>query len=61
MKLPVRGLSAAAVCLLLNGCLGAVVGAAVDVSLEVAKVPFKVAGAIVDVAIPDGDKKDEKK
>lgn len=41
--------------LLLSGCLGAVVGAAVDVTLEVAKVPFKVAGAAIDVATADDD------
>ncbi len=45
--------------LLLSGCLGTVVGSAVDVTLEVAKVPFKVAGAVIDVAVPDGDKKDK--
>jgi hypothetical protein len=45
--------------LLLSGCLGAVVGSAVDVTLEVAKVPFKVAGAVIDVALPDDDKKDK--
>jgi hypothetical protein len=45
--------------LLLSGCLGTVVGSAVDVTLEVAKVPFKVAGAVIDVAIPDGDRKDK--
>jgi hypothetical protein len=47
-----------ATCLLLSGCLGAVVGTAVDVTLEVAKVPFKVAGAVVDVVTPD-DEDDE--
>lgn len=41
----------------LSGCLGAVVGTAADVTIEVAKVPFKVAGAAVDVASGgDGDK-----
>lgn len=45
--------------LLLTGCLGTVVGTAVDVTLEVAKVPFKVAGAVVDVATPDDDEEDE--
>ncbi len=40
---------------LLNGCVGAVVGAAVDTTIEVAKVPFKVAGAAVDLVVPDGD------
>lgn len=43
----------------LTGCLGTVIGTAVDVTLEVAKVPFKVAGAVVDVATPDDDEDDE--
>ncbi|MEX0738726.1 MAG: NF038104 family lipoprotein [Pseudohongiella sp.] len=47
--------------LLLTGCLGTVVGSAVDVTLEVAKVPFKVAGAAVDVVTDDDDDKDEDK
>lgn len=46
-------------CLLLTGCLGTVVGTAVDVTLEVAKVPFKVAGAVVDVVTPEDDGEDE--
>ncbi|MDO9521411.1 MAG: hypothetical protein Q7L19_14465 [Pseudohongiella sp.] len=41
----------------LTACLGTVVGTAVDATLEVAKVPFKVAGAVIDVAT--GDDKDE--
>ena len=45
--------------LLLTGCLGTVVGTAVDVTLEVAKVPFKVAGAAVDVANGDDEDKDD--
>ena len=40
---------------LLSACAGAIVGTAVDVTLEVAKVPFKVAGAVVDVVTPDDD------
>lgn len=55
----VRALATALACLLLTGCLGTVVGTAVDVTLEVAKVPFKVAGAVVDVATPD-DEDDER-
>lgn len=42
-------------CMLLLSCVGAVVGAAVDTTIEVAKVPFKVVGAAVDLAIPDED------
>jgi len=40
----------------LTGCLGTVVGTAVDVTLEVAKVPFKVAGAAIDVVTDDDEK-----
>lgn len=47
------GLTVAVV--LTSGCLGTVVGTAVDVTLEVAKVPFKVAGAVVDVVTDDED------
>jgi hypothetical protein len=39
----------------LNSCIGTLVGAAVDTTIEVAKVPFKVAGAAVDVLVPDDD------
>jgi len=44
---------------MLSACLGAVVGTAVDVTLEVAKVPFKVAGAVIDVATSDDDEEDD--
>ena len=42
-------------CLGMCSCVGTVVGAAVDTTIEVAKVPFKVVGAAVDLAIPDDD------
>ena|GEM_PF-212846 len=51
-----------AVCLIalsLQGCVGLIVGTAVDVAVEVVKVPFKVGGAIVDVVTDDDDEKDE--
>ena len=41
--------------LLLASCVGTVVGAAVDTTIEVAKVPFKVVGAAIDLAVPDDD------
>lgn len=41
--------------LCLSGCVGAVVGAVVDTTIEVVKVPFKVAGAAVDIIVPDDD------
>lgn len=52
-------------CISLTGCLGTIVGAAVDTTIEVAKVPFKVVGAAVDVVTDDysdsGDKKNKRK
>ena len=45
--------------LLLFSCVGAVVSAAVDTTIEVVKVPFKVAGAAVDLAVPDNDDDDD--
>ena len=42
---------------LLSGCLGLVVGSAVDVGIAVAKIPFKVAKAAVSVVASDDDKK----
>lgn len=53
-----RVLALALLGLMLSGCLGAVVGTAVDVTLEVAKVPFKVAGAAIDV-VSDGDEEED--
>ena len=50
-----RSLVLVALCLLLFSCVGAVVGAVVDTTIEVAKVPFKVAEAAVDLAVPDDD------
>ncbi len=41
----------------LSGCLGLIVGSAIDIGLEVAKVPFKVAKAAVNVVSSDDDKK----
>jgi len=51
----VRYLSLVFCLVLLSGCVGAVVGAAVDTTIEVAKVPFKAGGAAVDLILPDGN------
>ena len=48
-------------CLSLQGCIGAIIGTTVDVAIEVVKVPFKVGGAIIDVATGDKDEKKEDK
>lgn len=48
-----------AFCVTLGGCVGTVVGAAVDTTIEVAKVPFKVVGAAIDLAVPDEDDDDD--
>ncbi|HIF74301.1 MAG TPA: hypothetical protein EYG31_13310 [Porticoccaceae bacterium] len=44
-------------CVFLISCVGTVVGVAVDASVEIAKIPFKVIGAAVDIAVP-GDSDD---
>lgn len=45
--------------LLLQGCVGTILGAATDVVIETAKVPFKVGGAVIDLATDDDDDEDE--
>jgi len=45
--------------LALPSCLATAVGVVVDTTIEVAKVPFKVAGAAVDLAIPDKDEDED--
>jgi hypothetical protein len=55
----IRILLLAFLSMLLISCVGTVIGAAVDTTIEVAKVPFKVVGAAVDLAVPDDD--DERK
>lgn len=49
-------------CGFLSACVGTVVGVVVDTTIEVVKIPFKVAGAVIDVATPDksSDKKKPK-
>ncbi|MGB5261045.1 MAG: hypothetical protein WBO34_11065 [Gammaproteobacteria bacterium] len=47
--------------LVLQGCttmVGATVGTVTTVAVEVAKVPFKVAGAAIDLATDDEDEDD---
>jgi len=39
----------------LSACVGTIVGTTVDVAVEAAKVPFKVGGAVVDVATGGDD------
>ncbi|RMG92345.1 MAG: hypothetical protein D6703_02140 [Zetaproteobacteria bacterium] len=41
--------------LLSSGCVGTVVGTAVDVTTAVIKVPFQVGGAIIDAASGDDE------
>jgi len=41
----------------LQGCAGLLIGAATDVVIETAKVPFKIGGAVIDVVA--GDDEDE--
>lgn len=39
----------------INGCVSTVIGVATDAAIGVAKVPFKVGGAVVDVVTDDDD------
>lgn len=39
----------------LSGCVSTIIGTAVDTTIEVAKVPFKVGGAVIDVVTGDKD------
>lgn len=39
----------------LSACVSTIIGTAVDVTIEVVKVPFKVGGAVVDVVTGDDD------
>ena len=39
----------------LSACVSTIVGTAVDTTIEVAKVPFKIAGAVIDVVTGDDD------
>jgi len=39
--------------LMASACVSTIVGGAVDVTLEVVKVPFKIAGAVLDVVTDD--------
>ena len=53
-----RFLGGVILCMALESCAGALVGAGVDTAIEVVKVPFKLAGSVVDLVIP-GDDEDE--
>lgn len=44
--------------LLLQGCVGTILGAATDIIIETAKVPFKVGGAVIDLATDDDESDD---
>ena len=46
---------------LTSGCIGTIVGQTTSAAIEVAKVPFKVGGAVIDVANGDDDKKKDDK
>lgn len=61
MKQSLQLLAVLCCCAFLQGCLGMIVGNAVDVGIEVVKIPFKVGKAAVDVVTDDDDKKDNKK
>jgi hypothetical protein len=50
-----------ALLLCLQGCAGMFVGTIADTAIEIAKIPFKVGGAIADVITgDDGSQKDKR-
>ena len=57
LEIGLRGMVACIFCMALSGCAGAIVGTAADLVIETAKVPFKVAGAVVDVVVPDSEER----
>ena len=61
MKNLARLLIALVLVISLSGCLGLIVGSAVDVGIEVVKVPFKLTKAAVNVMSRDDDKKKKDK
>lgn len=61
MKNLARLLIALGLVISLSGCLGLIVGSAVDVGIEVVKVPFKLTKAAVNVISSDDDKKKKDK
>lgn len=43
---------------LLTGCAGTIISTVTDVVIETAKIPFKVTGAVIDVATGDDEEDD---
>ena len=50
-----------AVLLSLSGCIATVVGAAVDVTTAVVKLPFQVGGAVIDAVSSDDEEEPEER
>ncbi|NNF52656.1 MAG: hypothetical protein HKN59_09490 [Gammaproteobacteria bacterium] len=59
MILKARILAVALLVLPLAGCIGTAIETTTDAAIAVGKIPFKVGGAVVDVATGDDDKGDE--
>ena len=61
-KSVLKTLAVVVVLLMLQGCtamvVGTAVGAVATVAVETVKVPFKVTGAVIDVATDDEDEDD---
>jgi len=54
-KTMIRNMLLALMFMQTSACVGTIIGATTDAAIEVAKVPFKVAGAVIDVVTPDKD------
>jgi len=53
-----RALLVACMATLLTGCIGTAIETTTDAAIAVGKIPFKVGGAVVDVATGDDEKEE---
>jgi len=59
MRLLIRNCALLVLLGMQSACVATAVNAAVDTTIAVAKVPFKVGGAAVDVLTPDKDEDED--
>lgn len=60
IKTPSRALLILALGMCQSGCIGTAIEATTDAAIAVGKIPFKVGGAVVDVATDDENKEGAK-
>jgi hypothetical protein len=55
VKTTIKNLLLISILLMAQGCAGFIIGTTTDAAIAVAKIPFKVGGAVIDVATGDED------